>query len=69
MQKIKPNELLTRKEVAKILKVSYPTLKRWCDKKLFPSYKIGHTVRYKESDIEQLLIDSTNNHIKTIDNE
>jgi len=69
METIKSDILLTRKEVAKKLRVSYPTLKRWCDRKLIPSYKIGYVVRYKESDIDQLLNNSINNHIKTIDNE
>ena len=49
------NSLLTRKEVAQKMRVSYPTLKRWADSGLISSIKIGGTVRYKLSEIEQLL--------------
>lgn len=52
------NEYLTRKEVARKLRVSYPTLKRWRDKNLISCYKIGFIVRYKLSEIEQLLTES-----------
>lgn len=51
-------EYLTRKEVAQKLRVSYPTLKRWRDKQLISCYKIGFIVRYKVSEIEQLLSES-----------
>ena len=51
-------EYLTRKEVAQMLRVSYPTLKRWRDKQLISCYKIGFIVRYKVSEIEQLLSES-----------
>jgi len=47
--------LLTRKEVAEKMRVSYPTLKRWADNGLISSIKIGGTIRYKLTDIEKLL--------------
>lgn len=55
MEQIKLNELLTRKEVAKILRVSYPTIHRWEESKILKSIKIGGVKRYKLSDIQNLL--------------
>ncbi len=69
MQKNKSNEFLTRKEVAEKLRVSYPTLKRWRDKSLIHSYKIGYIVRYKQSDIEELLAKSHIDNSKVDGNE
>jgi excisionase family DNA binding protein len=47
--------LLTRKEAALKLRVSYPTLKRWRDKQILLGFKIGNTIRYRQEDIEKLL--------------
>ncbi len=69
MEKVKTNEFLTRKEVSEKLRVSYPTLKRWRDKNLISCYKIGFIVRYKRSDIEQLLETSHISNSKKITNE
>jgi excisionase family DNA binding protein len=69
-QEITPKEYLTRREVAEKLRVSYPTLKRWRDKNLISCYKIGFIVRYKLSEIEQLLETShiSNSKIKRNEN-
>jgi excisionase family DNA binding protein len=69
MEKIKTTEYLTRKEVSEKLRVSYPTLKRWRDKKLISCYKIGFIVRYKHSEIEQLLETSHISNSKSTRNE
>jgi excisionase family DNA binding protein len=69
MEKNKTNEFLTRKEVSERLRVSYPTLKRWRDKKLISSYKIGFIVRYRLSEIEELLESSHISNIKKNHNE
>ena len=69
MESIKTNEYLTRKEVSEKLRVSYPTLKRWRDKKLISCYKIGFIVRYKLSEIEQLLETSYISNSKSTTNE
>jgi excisionase family DNA binding protein len=69
MEKNKTNEFLTRKEVSERLRVSYPTLKRWRDNKLISCYKIGFIVRYKLSDIEQLLHECHISNSKTSKNE
>ena len=47
--------LLTRKEVAEKLKVSSPTLKRWRDTGILKGIKIGGSIRYYQSDVENLL--------------
>ena len=69
-QDMTPKEYLTRREVAEKLRVSYPTLKRWRDKNLISCYKIGFIVRYKLSEIEQLLETShiSNSKIKRNEN-
>lgn len=53
-------ELLTRKEVAKILKVSYRTILNWENQGILKPWKLKATgrnarVRYKKSDIEKLI--------------
>lgn len=46
---------LTTKEVVALLKISRTTLHHWRkDGKIEPK-KVGHTVRYKKSDIEKLM--------------
>jgi excisionase family DNA binding protein len=69
MEKNKLSEFLTRKEVSERLRVSYPTLKRWRDNKLISCYKIGFIVRYKQSDIEQLLEECLISNSKKMKNE
>jgi excisionase family DNA binding protein len=69
MEKNQTNEFLTRKEVSEKLRVSYPTLKRWRDNKLISCYKIGFIVRYKQSEIEQLLEECHISNSKTTKNE
>jgi excisionase family DNA binding protein len=68
-EEITPKEYLTRREVAEKLRVSYPTLKRWRDKNLISCYKIGFIVRYKLSEIEQLLETSHISNTKSKRNE
>ena len=46
-------QLLTRKEVAEMFKVSYPTLKSWRDRGLITAHKIGKTVRFKLEDVQE----------------
>ena len=51
----KADEYLTSKEVSKRLKISLPTLNEYCKRGLIPSYRMGRSVRYKLSDIENVL--------------
>ena len=44
-------EYLTRKEVAKLLGVSLPTLNDWSKKGVIPSYRIETRVRYKKEEV------------------
>ena len=52
----KQPEYLTRKEVAKILKVSLVTLSDWNKKGVIKPYRLGNLIRYKRSEIEESLI-------------
>ncbi|WP_026776110.1 helix-turn-helix domain-containing protein [Polaribacter sp. Hel_I_88] len=52
----KQAEYLTRKEVAKILKVSLVTLSDWNKKRVLKPYRLGNLIRYKTSEIEESLI-------------
>ena len=47
--------LLTRKEVAKMLDISLPTLWAWTNKGILISYRIGNKIRYKENEILEAL--------------
>ena len=48
-------EILTRKEVSKLLKVSYATLERWRKSNVLPACILGTRVRYRYSDVSHLL--------------
>ena len=48
-------EYLTRKETAKLLGVSLPTLHDWTKTGKIPALRIGTRVRYKKSDVENSL--------------
>ena len=57
-QTVKPQTktiLLTRKEVAKLLEISLPTLWTWTNKGILTSYRIGNKVRYKENEVLEAL--------------
>jgi excisionase family DNA binding protein len=45
------SKFITRKEVAKLLKISLATLNDWTKQKIVQSYKIGNRVLYKEQEI------------------
>lgn len=52
----KQTEYLTRKEVAKILKISLVTLSDWNKKGVLKPYRLGNLIRYKTTEIEESLI-------------
>ena len=52
----KQPEYLTRKEVAKILKVSLVTLSDWNKKGILKPYRLGNLIRYKRSELDTALI-------------
>ncbi|WP_050899193.1 helix-turn-helix domain-containing protein [Marinitoga piezophila] len=52
------DEFLTKKEVAKLLKVSEVTIYRWSKQGILKPIKIGKKVLFKRADIEKLLNES-----------
>ncbi len=48
----KPDELLTRQQVGKMLGVTLSTLWRWDNNGVLTAIRIGNKVRYRYSDIE-----------------
>lgn len=56
-----PDELLTRKEAAAILKVEPVTLAAWASRGTpkLPFIKVGRLPRYRRSDLEKFLSDNT----------
>jgi excisionase family DNA binding protein len=49
------SKLISRKEVATLLKISLPTLNEWSKLGWLQSYKIGNRVLYKLPEVEQAL--------------
>ena len=48
-------ELLTRKETAKLLGVSLPTIQDWTKTGKITGYRIASRIRYKRSEVENSL--------------
>ena len=56
VEQVEPREqYLTREQVAEILQVSRQTLSIWNKKGVLKSYRIGTRVRYKLTDVQQVL--------------
>jgi len=51
-----PDQFLTRKEAAELLKVSLPTLHRWTKLRKIKAHGIGNKVLYKKRELEESLI-------------
>lgn len=51
-----PTELLTRKEVAALLKCDIVTIYNWCKKGKLIAYGIGNRVYFKRNEIELAII-------------
>ncbi len=49
-------ELLTRKEAAKMLGISLPTLLDWTNTGVIQGYRISSRVRYKRAELENSLL-------------
>lgn len=58
--KEEPEQLLTRKEVAKLLKISLPTLYYWTKEGKLKHYKTGSRVYYKKNEVMSALGKSNN---------
>ena len=46
-------ELLSVEEMTRILKVSKPTIQRWCRDQKIPAAKIGKAYRIRKDDLER----------------
>ena len=55
-QQPEQEEYLSRKEVAKILKISLVTVHDWGRKKILNPYRLGNLIRYKLSELDDALI-------------
>ena len=50
------NELVTRKQAARLLGVSLPTLNEWSKSGVITGYRINTRVRYKRGELEKSLL-------------
>ena len=53
-----PTLWITRKEASELLGVSLVTIHNWTKASVIQSYKIGNRVRFKRSEIENILLQS-----------
>ena len=53
-----PEVWIGRKEASEILGVTFPTLLVFNKKRIITPYKVGNRVRYKRSEIEQVILNS-----------
>jgi excisionase family DNA binding protein len=51
----RPPEILSRQQVAGMLKISMPTLLKWTRSGVLPSLKVDRSVRFYRRDIDNLL--------------
>lgn len=49
------SEYITRKETARLLGISLPTLNDWSKRGIIPSYRIQSRVRYKKNEVLESL--------------
>lgn len=54
--KEKELELLTRKDTAKLLRISLPTLHDWTKTGIVKAYRIGNRVLYKLEEVKEALL-------------
>ena len=61
-QPVRPPVYVTRKEAAKILKVSLVTIHDWNKKGILKPYRLGNLIRYKRTELDKALIDIYNHN-------
>lgn len=49
------DKLLTRNEVAQLLNISLPTLHTWPKQGVVKSYRVGSSIRFKQSEVYEAL--------------
>lgn len=59
VKEITEKKYLSRAEVAKLLKISLPTLRDWTKNEFLQSYKIGNRVLYRQEEVEQAIHESS----------
>ena len=69
LQDLNKHEFLTRKELSSLFRVSYPTIHRWQQSGLISSYKFGKIVRFKSSEIMDLMSKAHLVNPKNLENE
>jgi len=47
---------ISRKELCKILGISYPTLERWRQKGLITGYSVGNKIKFREDHAFELMM-------------
>lgn len=57
VQEVNADELITRKEAAKILGVSLPTLNAWTKDGTVQGYRLNSRVRYKRGELSTALVE------------
>lgn len=57
-------KFLTRSEVARLLKITLPTLHDWTKKGLLKAYRIGNRIRYKEVEVMATISNNPTNQFK-----
>jgi excisionase family DNA binding protein len=53
-----PTVWITRKDASELLGVSLVTIHNWTKDRIIIAYKIGNRVRFKRSDLENILLNS-----------
>ncbi len=59
-----PTLWITRKDASELLGVSLVTIHTWTKENVINAYKIGTRVRYKRSEIENILLNSNKRALK-----
>ena len=67
-KKSQPEEYLTRKETANLLKISLPTLHNYSKQGLIKSHRVLNQIRYKKSEVESSIKEIRNkNHYNKVE--
>ncbi len=53
-----PDEFMSRKETAELLKISYVTLHDWCNKSILKPYKMGNKTYFSRKQVTETLFNS-----------
>jgi len=59
-----PTDYITRKEVAKIFKITLTTVNDWTNKGILIAYKVANRVYYKQSEVEAALTQKRGKYVR-----